>query len=472
MASGTSKTVVKFLLCLWLAGISSAFAESRLSLTPQEQAWLDSREVIRLCSDPDWMPYEAIDERGQHTGIMSDFHSLWSQMFDKPVEIQLTGSWQQSLQFMQDKKCDVLSSAQDVPSRRHYLAVTEPFIVYPFAVATQPDKQFLINLSPVMDQPFSMVQGYAGVEKIRKRYPGIRLVLVDSARKGLKMVEKGRVFGFIDTVPSINYQTLRHGISHIKISGVLEDQYQMAVGIRKDLPELRSLYNKAIAETRTGERQRILNSWLSLNFESQFNYTLMWQILAGVMVILGLFFYHYLTVNRHNRKLQQVNKQLEHLSRNDHLTGMPNRYCLHQAFETELNRYRRYRHTFSLVIMDIDHFKRVNDSFGHVVGDDIIRHLARLLSNNVRDNDVVGRWGGEEFLILCPETDIKGAWALAEHLRGWIAQTDFGIDNMTVTASFGVTDYRDDEMIEDCIRRADQALYQAKHDGRNRTVVY
>lgn len=147
-----------------------------------------------------------------------------------------------------------MSSVQDVPGCRHFLTVTNPFIVYPFAVATQPDKPFLINLLPVMDKQVSMVEGYAGVEKIRARFPGIKLVLVDSARKGLTLVEKGRVFGFIDTVPSIHYQTLRHGISHIKISGVFEDQSQMSVGIRKDLPQLLSIYNKAIAETREAER--------------------------------------------------------------------------------------------------------------------------------------------------------------------------------------------------------------------------
>ena len=474
MRSGKDNIIVlTWLLGLWLLMSSAAaISEPRLSLTAEEQQWLNSVDEIRLCSDPDWMPYEGINEQGQHTGIMSDFHLLWSQMLDKPVVLQVTESWQQSLRFMQDKKCDVLSSAQELPSRRHYLRVTEPFIDYPFAVATQPDQPFIINLSPLMTEQFAMVRGYAAVDIIRQRYPEIQLTLVDSAQQGLKLVETGKLYGFIDTVPSINYQTLKHGISHITISGVLEDQYQMAVGIHKDLPQLLSIYNKAIDATQAVEQQRILNNWLSLSFEYQFNYTLMWQILAGVIALLGLFFYHYYTVNRHNRELQQVNRQLQHISHSDHLTGLPNRYYLHQAFETELSRYQRYQHGFSLLIIDIDHFKTVNDHFGHVVGDEIIRQMAGLFSEHIRDNDVVGRWGGEEFLILCPDTNLQGARTLAEHLRERIAQTHFGIDNMTVTASFGVTDYRDGEMIKDCIRRADQALYQAKHNGRNQTVVF
>ncbi|MTI64541.1 diguanylate cyclase [Methylophaga sp.] len=474
MFSGTKQGIKKPLLALLLlaAVFPVLVAGERLTLSATEQQWLDSIEVIRLCSDPDWMPYEAIGKSGQYIGIMSDFHELWSDMIAKPVKIQVTGSWEQALQFMQQKKCDVLSSAQDLPSRRHYLSVTQPFINYPFAVATQPDQQFIINLLPLMDKTFAMVKGYAGVELIRSRYPDINLRLVDSARAGLKQVEKGQVYGFIDTVPSINYQTLKHGISHIKISGVLEQYYSMSVGVRRDLPLLLSIYNKAITETHEVERQRILNNWLSLEFDYKINTTLIWQVLAGVLLLSCLFFYHYYTVKRTNRQLQLANRQLEHVSRRDHLTGMPNRLYLQEAFESELERYHRYGHVFSLLILDIDHFKRINDAFGHVVGDEILKRISDLLTQNLRGADIAGRWGGEEFLILCPETDLQGAWRLAEQLRTLIGQTDFGIDKMSITASLGVTDFRDDEMIEDCIKRADQALYRAKHRGRNQTISF
>jgi|GEM_PF-6059490 len=113
MFSWMKQSILKPLLVIML--LAAVFpvlgAEQRLSLTSTEQKWLASVDVIRLCSDPDWMPYEAIGEAGQHTGIMSDFHELWSQMMGKPVKLQPTVSWEQALQFMQENKCDVLSSA-------------------------------------------------------------------------------------------------------------------------------------------------------------------------------------------------------------------------------------------------------------------------------------------------------------------------------------------------------------------------
>lgn len=462
------------LSCSLLVAVFPVFGtEARLSLNAEEQAWLNGVEVIRLCTDPDWMPYEGIDDTGRYTGIMADFHALWAEMIGKPLKIQLTDSWAQSLQYMQQKRCDLLSSAQDIPSRRAYLSVTRPFINYPFAVATQPAHPFTDDLKPLMAKTFAMVKGYAGIELIRTHYPSIRLILTDTAREGLQMVEKGHVYGYIDTVPSINYQTLKHGVSHISISAVLDKHYSMSVGVRRDLPVLLSIYNKAIAETGEVERQRILNNWLSLDLDYKIDMSLVWQILAAVMLLSGLFIYHYYTVRRANRQLQYANQQLEQVSQRDHLTGLPNRHYLQQVFESELERYQRYRHhAFSLLMMDIDYFKQVNDRFGHVVGDKVLKRVAELLRRNVRSNDIAGRWGGEEFIILCPETDLEGAQVLAEQLRALIRETDFGLGEVTITASFGVTDFRDDEMIEDFIKRADQAMYRAKHTGRDQIISF
>lgn len=127
-------------------------AQSELTLTQTEQNFIDSIDEIHLCTDPDWMPYEGIDKNGQYTGIMSSFHELWSQMMGKPVVLIHTDSWEQSLAFIKQKKCDVLSSAQDLAERRDYLTVTKPHIQYSLALATHPDIPFIINLAQVKDK--------------------------------------------------------------------------------------------------------------------------------------------------------------------------------------------------------------------------------------------------------------------------------------------------------------------------------
>ncbi len=154
----------------------------------------------------------------------------------------------------------------------------------------------------------------------------------------------------------------------------------------------------------------------------------------------------------------------------DFLTGVSNRRHLYQLFAYEVERAKRYRQPFSIVLFDVDHFKRVNDVHGHLVGDSVLRGLTQLALHVLRNVDDLGRWGGEEFLILLPETGADGAGRLAERLRSAVALHQFD-EAGPVTASFGVTTYLPDDTLETMLHRADEALYQAKREGRNRVAV-
>lgn len=160
---------------------------------------------------------------------------------------------------------------------------------------------------------------------------------------------------------------------------------------------------------------------------------------------------------------------LEKLSVTDKLTQLYNRNYLDDAFEREIRRVKRYSKTFSIILADIDHFKNVNDVYGHAAGDTILCRTAETLLHERRDTDVVGRWGGEEFLILCPETDEDGCFTLAEKMRRAAQSMETGIGEK-ITVSFGVAEYRNGDTAETFFARADKALYEAKRRGRNRTV--
>ena len=127
-------------------------------------------------------------------------------------------------------------------------------------------------------------------------------------------------------------------------------------------------------------------------------------------------------------------------------------------------------HHLAVIIVDIDMFKLVNDQYGHLVGDQVLTEVTSILSQGIRSIDVLGRWGGEEFIIICTDTDLKGAVVLAEKLRQMIANHDFQMVNKK-TCSFGVAQLRKDETIDSLLIRSDQALYRAKDQGRNRVVT-
>jgi diguanylate cyclase (GGDEF)-like protein len=182
---------------------------------------------------------------------------------------------------------------------------------------------------------------------------------------------------------------------------------------------------------------------------------------------------------------QDLASQVEHLRMRafvDALTGVWNRGALFDLLHREVERAKRSHSNLSLAILDIDHFKTVNDTYGHPAGDEVLKLLCRRLLGVVRAYDAVGRYGGEEFVVVFPETGVEQASALAERLRRSVEEVPFSLGGAekTLTVSVGVTSLRassagaapaGEDTVESMLQRADDALYQAKRSGRNRTVT-
>jgi diguanylate cyclase (GGDEF)-like protein len=177
---------------------------------------------------------------------------------------------------------------------------------------------------------------------------------------------------------------------------------------------------------------------------------------------------------RQRHELQQAVARIRELATRDELTGLVNRRQMTVLLEQERQRSARSGRVFSLAVVDIDHFKSVNDRFGHGVGDEVLRNLARHMPQALRATDVAARWGGEEFVVLLPDSALGTARVGLERLRGRIAATPMahlsGVP-VRVTVSAGLTEHIAGETVQQTLERADGALYEAKSQGRNRTVI-
>jgi diguanylate cyclase (GGDEF)-like protein len=170
-----------------------------------------------------------------------------------------------------------------------------------------------------------------------------------------------------------------------------------------------------------------------------------------------------------NAMLLRQNEELERLSLTDGLTGLANRRFLMQRLNEETIRYRRSKHDLAVLMLDVDHFKKYNDTYGHPAGDEVLKWVARILQATTREVDCVARYGGEEFCIMLPETSVGGAMTLAERIRARVAKEEH--EGRKITLSIGVASLpADGDEPESVIAAADAALYQAKHDGRNRVA--
>ncbi|MCV6588481.1 MAG: diguanylate cyclase [Marinobacterium sp.] len=178
-------------------------------------------------------------------------------------------------------------------------------------------------------------------------------------------------------------------------------------------------------------------------------------------------------MEQETRKAKVHVEEERHRARTDPLTGLPNRTAYDEQISQELERWNRYQQHFSIAVADLDHFKKINDSYGHLAGDKVLRLVGRIMHRQSRRTDVIARYGGEEFVIIMPGTGTAAASRATEKLRQAIEESPFNFNGrpVSITMSFGVTEVKDGDDLDTLFARADKALYGAKQNGRNQTVT-
>ncbi|HET8816430.1 MAG TPA: GGDEF domain-containing protein [Pseudidiomarina sp.] len=192
--------------------------------------------------------------------------------------------------------------------------------------------------------------------------------------------------------------------------------------------------------------------------------------LGSLLNMIEVFTAHWFLFRHYEKSRADAYDELERLSNTDRLTGLANRLSLDATLAQFTRSDNNNLNEAAIVLADIDHFKTINDRFGHLQGDRVLQHIAQLLRLQVRESDFVGRWGGEEFMLILPNTSTTEAFAICEQLREHIAELKL-FPNERTTMSFGLASLQPNQAPEQAVAAADQALYEAKHQGRNRTIV-
>ena len=565
----------------WMDVGSLEYSNEDMSI--EEINYLKSKENIKICGFPNWLPFEQIDEKGNHNGIGADMMEVISKYIDKPIELVATNEWAESLQNIRDRKCDILPVAMDVPSRRDAMNFTKPYVVEPFVIATKMDKSFIKDSSFLNNKKVGIVKSFAFIEVLKQRNPLIEIVEVQDTKEGLVKVDNGELFGYIDTMPTISFNIQKYSMINLKIAGKLEFDIELSIASRNDEPILNTIMQKALDSISEEQKRTIIGKWIEIKVSQEFNYKVLWQISALFLFIVLAVLYKNRAVNLLNKELikakndredqqKMVNKyvsilstdktgiitdvnesfckasgfskkeligfthhimrhpdmedeffaemwntisnnhswsgeisnlkkdkstvvfnvnieaifkdnvkigyrsiseditdkkRIEELSVTDKLTGLYNRLKLDELMLIKIEEFRRYKVDFSIILLDIDNFKSVNDTYGHDVGDYVLQKLGKVLRNNIRITDIVGRWGGEEFIIICNNTNLENSKILAEHIRKAVEESDF--DKVgTKTISLGLSQFHEDDDVKTIFKKADEALYTAKTTGKNK----
>lgn len=554
-------------------------------LTKEEFQYLQSKKAIKMCIDPNWMPFEK-NENGKHLGMSADYIKLLQKQINTPIVHIPTKNWSQSLEFGKQRKCDIFSLVMPTNERKKYLEFTKPYLNVPLIIATSIEKFFINDISTVLDKKIGIVKGYAYIEILKEKYPNINLIEVENINDGLQKVRDKELFGFVGTLSTVGYAIQKSYIGELKIAGKFENTWNLGIGVRNDEKILASIFNKAIDTINEKQHQSILNKWVSVNYQKGVDYSIIYQIVALFVLIVIFILYKNQSMKNLNKKILEANKEIqeqqkmvdkyvliirtdlkgvitdvneaycnhtgykkedligkrhnvmrhpdmskeffskmwknlnnnevwqgeiknftksddicwlntyiepiikgnekigyrsiseditdkkriEELSVTDKLTGLFNRLKLDEILTTQINEYKSYKHQFSIILLDIDDFKHINDNYGHDIGDYVLEEVSKRLTLNIRATDVVGRWGGEEFVVICKNTEAQNGLIVAEHLRELIETIPFDTVGQK-TISLGVTDFRENDTMSSMFKRADQALYEAKKTGKNKTIL-
>lgn len=455
---------------------SDLFPELSL-FTLEEQLYLNSKEQITLCVDPDWMPYEKI-EKGEHVGISADYYKYFEQRIGVKFKLIETKNWAESLDKAKAGECELLSLLASTPEREKYWNFTQPYISTPLVLVTTIDKPFVNNIEAVLDKTMGVGDGYAYAEILRLRYPNIDLVDHKTLDQGLEQVVSGELYGYLDSLVTIGYRLQHNYVGQLKISGKFIDKFDLAIGVEEDDAILLNIMNKVVVSIDDSTHQQILNRWLSVNLEPKTDYALLQKVffVFFILVVFGAFRFYvqkrYLDKLRHaNEKIQKQNDLLQQLSTTDSLTKVANRLKLDAAIKEASSAFKRYGRPFSLILLDIDFFKKVNDVHGHIVGDNVLVSFCEQIQLILRGNDLLGRWGGEEFLIVCRETEEMDAAIVAEKICNAIRKHTFE-NGLKITVSSGVVEAHENWADSALLKHVDSALYYSKSTGRDRVTRY
>lgn len=434
--------------------LASLFSSAGRSLADETVA------TATFCVDPDWPPYEIINSNGVHEGIAADLLRLTAERAGVTLKLVRTKDWDESVAASKRGDCEALSFLNQTPKRDEWLIFTDPIFTDPNVVITREQHSYISDLAELPGHTIALPKGTSIEERVRRDYPNLRVVAAESESEAFAMVSDRRADLTIRSMTVAVYTIKREGWFNLKISGQVPGyENRLRIAVRKESPALRDALNRGVIQVTPQERREIANRHVSINVQTAVDY----GPLRNIAVLFSVFL---VTSVAWGLKLKAVNVKLRRTSETDSLTGLLNRATLDKRFAQEIERAKRYGRAFSVILLDIDHFKQVNDQFGHLAGDRVLVACAQLLHASTRNTDVVGRWGGEEFLILCPETAGPEALQVAERICA--AARTYGFEGgRPQTFSAGAAELGADDTLDSLLQRADTALYQAKSGGRD-----
>ncbi len=434
----------------------------------KEKEFIRNHKLTCVSTD-NWAPFNLLKD-GKLSGIAIDYWNLVKKRLMLKGECKIVDSFSEVLNSIKEKKADITVSTTIVKERQRYAVFTKPYIKAPIVIVTKNSMGFVPNIKSIKDKIFAMPKDYTTTKILTRDFPDIKYKEVKDINQALEYVSSGKADATMGILPVVAYKINDLRFDNLKISGTTKYNFPVRFMLRKDYKILVPMINRVIDSIKDSEKEQIYQKWITVHMQEGYSKekVLRYSIVAIIVILLLIMWMITLFIQIEKRK--KAEKALEKLATIDKLTSVYNRYMIDISLAEQIEIAKRYDKHLSVIFFDIDHFKKVNDIYGHKAGDMVLKSLAELVKSKKRKSDIFGRWGGEEFMLVLPETDINQAAYIAQTLREEIEKQHFDIVEH-ITCSFGVTEVKKNDTIDTLMKRVDEALYRAKNEGRNKVVT-
>jgi polar amino acid transport system substrate-binding protein len=488
VVSSISENTHKHIFSHWLS--ESVLTRNPNELTLNELEFLAHHPTIRFNLSADSAPFGFIDDQRKPSGLPVDYiNNIAKRLGFKAEFVHINMTPNEAIEEMnlESRRFDTLALLVSDHVRYDKVNFGDVYLSYPMVIITHKNTLFINSLAELNQRNVVLEKGYLTNEWLARDYPKINISNVNTTKQALQQVNDAKADAYIGNLAIANYLLASGEMTNIKVAAPTEYgdiNYSFVAPNR--WPELASILSKGYRAITPAEHTAIRQKWFTLQRIEHRDYTLVVVVLISSIVLLIASALWNARVRREKRHTDQAleklkatqevlerrNEELKILSTTDALTGLSNRIKLENDIEYELQYGKRYQdHQFGVIMIDVDNFKHINDTYGHQTGDVVLKGVSSLFQNNIREIDYIGRWGGEEFLVVCPRVDDESLIKVAENLRTQLEHYRF--PNITsITASFGASTFEPGDTSERLISRADKALYDSKEKGRNTVTLY
>ncbi|WP_419774135.1 ABC transporter substrate-binding protein [Halarcobacter sp.] len=440
----------------------------KINLTQEEKKYIRNYQ-INLISNSNFPPF-TIETDNKLSGIEIDYWNLVRKKLNLISAIEVINNNQEANEKINTNANNLKYAFGTVDYENINSNMSMSVDKIKLALTTLVDKPYTTAITELANKKIAITKYASYYKDLKKKYPKINFVETASINESFDLLQANKVYGILGKLPALSYNITKKTISNAKISGIYNENYELRLHVNKENRVLLNILNKAISTITDEERKLIRDKYNSIIYEPEKDYSWVYKIIAFLSVLIIIVVINNRKLNKEIKKRKLAEEELSKIAHIDGLTNAFSRRKIESILELELNREKRYNRGLSLIFFDVDNFKLINDQLGHSTGDNVLEKISSLVNNTMRKTDSFGRWGGEEFIIILPETNKVQAKNIAYLLKEKIANFDFEIDRK-VTCSFGVSQFEETDCADSLLTRADNAMYYVKRNGKNEVKV-